>query len=203
MNRISARPPAWQSGIRAGSYGAKGEGLRVVLYEGRGVASVLARRHETNRLPAMAKQAYGLEALPGADRWVPGVQASFVGIGPGSWLVLSNMHKHEALARDLRSKLGAGASVADQCDARLLIGVSGPAAREVLAKGIPLDLHPRAFGRGSAATTMIRDIGVHLWQESDEPSFGLTSPRSTADSLWMWLMDAAAPYGCKAVSCTN
>ena len=42
------------------------------------------------------------------------------------------------------------AAVSDQSDARLVLRVSGPRVRDVLAKGVPVDLHPR---RSSQATS--------------------------------------------------
>ena len=34
--------------------------------------------------------------------------------------------------------------------------------RDVLAKGVPLDLHPKAFKPGDVATTLVAYIGVQI-----------------------------------------
>ena len=69
--------------------------------------------------------------------------------------------------------------------------MSGPAARAVLAKGLPIDLHPRAFTPGSAATSTISLMGVQLWQVDDTPSYDLAIFRSVSASFWRWLTASA------------
>lgn len=59
-------------------------------------------------------------------------------------------------ARDLGQRLRGLASIFDQSGGRTVLRLSGPRARDVLAKGLPIDLHSRAFGPGSAATRTIR-----------------------------------------------
>ena len=39
----------------------------------------------------------------------------------------------------------------DQSDSRLVLRLSGPRVRDVLAKGVPVDLHPKAFKPGDVA----------------------------------------------------
>jgi sarcosine oxidase subunit gamma len=73
--------------------------------------------------------------------------------------------------------------------------VSGPHAREVLAKGLPIDLHPSVFGSGSAATSTISLMGVQLWQVDDAPTFDMAIFRSVSASFWRWLTASAGEYG--------
>ena len=58
--------------------------------------------------------------------------------------------RHVALAAGLDGDPG---SVVDVSANRTTLELSGPPAREVLEKGCPLDLHPRAFGPGRAVST--------------------------------------------------
>jgi heterotetrameric sarcosine oxidase gamma subunit len=39
------------------------------------------------------------------------------------------------------------ASVTDQSHGRVFFRIAGPCVRDVLAKGTPVDLHPRIFGK--------------------------------------------------------
>jgi sarcosine oxidase subunit gamma len=73
--------------------------------------------------------------------------------------------------------------------------LSGPRARDVLAKGLPVDLDPRAFPLGSAATSTISLMGVQLWQADDMPSYDIAIFRSVSHSFWRWLTASAAEYG--------
>jgi sarcosine oxidase subunit gamma len=73
--------------------------------------------------------------------------------------------------------------------------VSGPRARDVLAKGLPIDLDPRAFPLGSAATSAISHMGVQLWQLDDTRSYDIAIFRSLTESFWRWLTASAAEFG--------
>jgi sarcosine oxidase subunit gamma len=101
-------------------------------------------------------------------------------------------HRFEATLRECFAGL---ASVCDQSDGRCVIRISGPSARDVLAKGIPLDLHPRVFGPGQAAVTLAAHIGVHIWQIDDMPTYEIAVFRGFAGSFWHWLMESAAEFG--------
>ena len=87
------------------------------------------------------------------------------------------------------------ASVVDVTDARTVFRLSGAGARNLLAKGCALDFHPRAFGLGDVAQTMLAKAAVILHQTTDDadeagPVFDIYVPRSFADYLWSWLTDA-------------
>ena len=83
----------------------------------------------------------------------------------------------------------------DQSDARLVLLLSGPRVRDVLAKGVPVDLHPKAFKPGDVANTIVAHIGVQIDMLDDAPIYQLTAPRSTAGSFWSWLTASAAEFG--------
>ena len=105
----------------------------------------------------------------------------------------------EALARDLQAKLQGLASISDQSGGRTVLNISGRRAREVLAKGLPIDLDPRAFPLGSAATSAISHMGVQLWQIDDTRSYDIAVFRSLSESFWRWLTASAAEYGYEVV----
>jgi sarcosine oxidase subunit gamma len=91
-------------------------------------------------------------------------------------------------------------AVTDVSESRTCIHVRGPRARDLLAKGCPLDLHPRVFGPGRCAGTLMAKAGVTLHQVAgddapDGPAYDLYTTRSFADYLWRWLEDAAREYG--------
>jgi sarcosine oxidase subunit gamma len=83
----------------------------------------------------------------------------------------------------------------DQTDGRSILRVSGPCVRDVLRKGVTLDLHPREFGVGSTALTLVGGIDVHLWQIDERPTYDIVFYRSMTGSFWNWLVAAAAEYG--------
>lgn len=77
---------------------------------------------------------------------------------------------------------------------RTRIFLEGAAARDVLAKGIPLDFHPDAFPVGHFALTGLHHTPV-LVHRSDTSRYELFAMRTFAQSIWDWLTDAALPFG--------
>ncbi|MER7202010.1 sarcosine oxidase subunit gamma [Streptomyces sp. CB01635] len=115
-------------------------------------------------------------------------------LGPDEWLVLSQTEEGVAAA-ELREALAADpGSVVDVSANRTTLELSGPAARQVLEKGCPLDLHPRVFGPGRAVPTTVGPIAVLLWQVDDAPTYRLLPRSSFADYLARWLIDAMSEY---------
>jgi len=179
-----------------GRYGKEGGEPGVVIAErsGLGLATVAARKGQAEALKAAVASAYGV-GLPDGSRVVHGSQVSFVGYGPGQWLAVSETLANESLARDLTQRLKGLASVSDQSGGRTVLRLSGKRARDVLAKGLPIDLHHRAFGPGSAATGTISLMGVQLWQVDEVPTYDIALFRSLSASFWRWLTASAAEFG--------
>jgi sarcosine oxidase subunit gamma len=85
--------------------------------------------------------------------------------------------------------------VTDQSDGRSIIRVSGSRAAFVLAKGVMIDLHPRAFGSGDVAITAVAHIGVQFWQIDATPTYEFVCFRSFAADFWHWLIEAGSEFG--------
>jgi len=185
------------SGIAVpGRYG-RGEGepsLVITELTGLGLATVACRKGQAAALSAAVRNAYGVD-LPASSRVAQGAAVRFIGYGPGQWLAVSEALANEALASELAAKLQGLASVSDQSGGRTVLRMGGNRARDVLAKGLPIDLDPRAFPLGSAATSAISHIGVQLWQADDMRSYDLAVFRSLSESFWRWLTASAAEFG--------
>lgn len=73
-------------------------------------------------------------------------------LGPDEWMLRAKQHASDGLAARLEDALGGiVAAVTDQSSAYCVLHLNGPQTRELLAKGCPLDLHPRVFGPGQCA----------------------------------------------------
>jgi heterotetrameric sarcosine oxidase gamma subunit len=117
-----------------------------------------------------------------------------VWLGPDEWLVLSQAEE-TTVAAELREALAEDrGSLVDVSANRTTLELRGPAARQVLEKGCPQDLHPRAFGPGQAVSTTVGPVAVLLWQVNDEPTYRLFPRSSFADYLARWLIDAIGEY---------
>jgi heterotetrameric sarcosine oxidase gamma subunit len=107
------------------------------------------------------------------------------------WWIAASDASMVRLARELPPSAG---TVTLLSAGRVRVRIAGPTARDVLAKGIPLDLHPNAFSVGQSAQTGMHHTGVFLERVADD-GYEIYVPRSYAAWLWEWLIDAALPFG--------
>ncbi|MCW5698485.1 MAG: hypothetical protein KIT00_01450 [Rhodospirillales bacterium] len=121
--------------------------------------------------------------------------ARILWLGPDEWLIVGGDVDAEPSGALRLALSDRHAAVVDVSDGRAVIALSGPNARDVLAKGCPLDLHPRAFGPGRCAQTVLAKAHVILHQIDASPSYEIYVHRSFADYLWSWLEDAAGEFG--------
>lgn len=119
--------------------------------------------------------------------------------GPDEWLAVRHDTAPDGeaqLAARLRAGLtGRHAAVTDVGESLVCLRIAGPMARDVIAKGCPLDLHPSVFGgAGHCAQSHLSKTAIVLHQRDEAPTFDLYTRRSFADYLWHWLEDAAREY---------
>jgi len=159
------------------------------------LASVIARKGKAAQANEACRRSFGVE-LPRVPRRVEGRDIELLWTGPGQWMALL---RRDLPPGELEARLAAVfaglASVAEQSDGRSIIRVAGPKARDALAKGLPIDLHPRAFRPGDTALTVAALIGVQIWQVDDVPTYEIAVFRGFARSLWHFLTESAAEFG--------
>ena len=151
--------------------------------------SVTAWPGEAAALAARVQAAFGL-ALPAPGRWTAAGGMVAVWLGPGHWQV--EQDGRPDLAEALADAVGAHGGVIDVSDARAVLRLSGPGSRDVLARLLPLDLHPRAFAPGCAASSVAAHLSVQLRQIDDAPSYDLGCLRGYAGSLAHAVAEAGA-----------
>jgi len=157
------------------------------------MASIAAVRGKTDELIAAIRETYGVD-LPSAPKRVEGKGVAFVWVGPGQWMAIAERGGSRDLEAELKTLLQGVAGVVDHSDGRVVVRISGSRTRDVLAKGVPIDLHPRAFQVNDVAITHASHIGVILWQIDDKPTYELAMFRSYADSFAHWLAESAAEF---------
>lgn len=123
-------------------------------------------------------------------------------LGPDEWLVVGPESESARVQNTLNEALGEDfGAVTDVSAQRTVIEVSGPYARDVLAKGCAIDLHPRAFGPGQCAQTLLARAQVILvCRDATAPGdslmgYWLMVRSSFARYLADWLADAAGEFG--------
>jgi sarcosine oxidase subunit gamma len=128
--------------------------------------------------------------LPEAGRWIQSGDMVAVWLAPSHF----SLQRPGAtpLLPDIARVVGDSAALIDLTDARATLHLTGPAARDILAALVPIDLHPRAFAPGRAATTVAGHLTVQLRQLDIAPSYEISVGRSFAGSLWRALELAGA-----------
>jgi sarcosine oxidase subunit gamma len=94
---------------------------------------------------------------------------------------------------DLATKLAGKAIVTPLSSSRTRISIEGRAARDLLRKGIPIDLHESVFTPGKFAMTGLHHTPV-LLHCTAEQRFELYVMRTFAMNVWEWLEDAALEF---------
>lgn len=116
-------------------------------------------------------------------------------IGPDQWLITCPKNETRTIANKLEDSIGdTHASVTEIGAGRTLFRLAGPNALDVLAKGCPLDLHPRVVKPGYVAGSVLAKITV-LIHLREAAVVDMYLGRSLADYLWAWLEEAGLEYG--------
>jgi sarcosine oxidase subunit gamma len=117
-------------------------------------------------------------------------------LGPASWLLVAGAASplvDYAAKRDAMNAVGG--ALFDVSASRVAWTVSGPRTEDVLAKGCPLDFHPRAFAAGTCAQSLYGQVNVMVDKHDDVPTFALLVARSFARDVWRALCEASAQFG--------
>ena len=148
--------------------------------------------------PASGVQVRGAALPTTPNTWVPAGDGRLVWLGPDEWLATSPGTAPEALEAELADVLRPVGGVAVDVSAqRIGLRIGGPRARQVLAKGCSIDLHPRVFVPGSSAQTTLGQAGVVLLAldgRDDDAEFAVLVRSSFAGYLATWLLDAGLEY---------
>ena len=195
-DRHSALAPA----LRPGTFGATPDGgPGVTLAERRGLAHVhLAGRPTGVRFLDAARSALALGLPTEPNTVARSDRFTVFWLAPTRWLVESASLPAPDLESRLRGRIAGLGAVTPATGGRTVVRLAGPAARRLLAKGVPLDLHPSAFPPGTCAQTALAGAAVLLHALlPDGAAFDLYLPRSYALHLFEWLEDAAPEFGCR------
>lgn len=96
----------------------------------------------------------------------------------------------DALIEQLTAGIKAPMLAVDVSDARAVFTLKGNNAREVLAKGAPIDLSAEAFAQGDFRRTRLGQVAVAFWMEADD-EITLICFASLRQFMFDWLVNAA------------
>ncbi|OJT96115.1 MAG: sarcosine oxidase subunit gamma [Rhizobium sp. 63-7] len=141
---------------------------------------------------------FSILARPGREADARNVLANLQGIsvrisGPGEWLVVSEDVAIDNLARTLQDS-GAGLfDAVDQSDGRVVLRLSGPQVRKILAKCLAVDLHADAFPVGASAATQCCHAAANL-ARTDQDTFELVVSRSFAGFVFEEILEMGREF---------
>lgn len=138
---------------------------------------------------------FDLELPAEPNRYTGDSEHALLWLGPDEWLLLAPDGEGPDIENRLRTALDDDPwlAIVDLSHNYTGLALSGPSARDVLAKGCPLDLHPRAFGEGQCAQTILAGTRV-LLRATASDTFELWVRNSFARYTAQWLADAMAEY---------
>ncbi len=169
------------------------EGL-ISLHE-RGELGKLSVRGEGERFLAVVQNTLGLSLPTEPNTTVQRGHTVVFWLGPDEWLLHLPLEQTEDRATTLRIALaGQHATVVEVSDQSTVLRLSGEYARTVLAKGCPLDLHPRTFRPGFCAQTRFLNAAVLISRVGEISSYDIQVRRSFAEYLWDALTEAAREF---------
>jgi len=191
LERRSALASALQLGGRDGADGSR----RIRLGERRGwsllqIAAFAGRSAELERAVSPLLGA-GLPVRVGVVGSAGTRQ--LLKVGPAEYWILGA--EGDGLAAGLEKAIDPAIGALTRLShSRSRILVEGESARQLLAKGIPIDFHPEVFRVGQFALTGLHHTPILLLR-AGEDRYEIFALRSFALAIWEWLADAALPLG--------
>ena len=131
--------------------------------------------------------------LPDTRRIAVSERGAVAWMSPDELMLFTGPAEGPATVAALDAALaGAHHLAVDVSDARTVFRLEGPGAREVLAKGAPVDLHPASFGPGDFRRSRLGQVAAAFWMPAPEV-IELMCFRSVAHFVAAWLEQAARP----------
>jgi len=162
-------------------------GGEVLVAAQRRVAMLTLKADLSNKATCAAIKKVLGQAVPEARKTAGGL----AWMAPDELLIMvPNGTALEELARRLDAEIKAPSLAVDVSDARAVFTLKGNKAREVLAKGAPVDLSPAAFGLGDFRRTRLGQVAVAFWMEADD-EITLVCFASLRQFMFNWLVNAA------------
>jgi sarcosine oxidase subunit gamma len=112
-------------------------------------------------------------------------------VAPREWLLVSEVTANrDGLAARVAAS---GGALSDLSHARTVLRLAAEPARDILAKGCPLDLRPASFLPGHCAQSVLAGVGILLHHLADGAHMDIYTARSYGRFIYAWLDDAAPP----------
>ena len=126
-------------------------------------------------------------AVPERRRVAQADDVTVAWMSPDELLIMVGYDEADAMVARISEALSGPVHLATNVsDARAVLSIKGPAAREAIAKGAPVDLSPGAFGIGEIRRSRLGQVAVAFWM-TDQDAIELVCFRSVAGFVFDWL----------------
>lgn len=197
VERVSALAAIYRPG-NIGTIGPAGPGITLAERHPLGTVQVAARAEEGRAVRDALAAALGVAPDAATNRAAISGSTTILWVGPERWLVVEPERADRDLDALLRAALAmTSAAVTDLGNGRTVLRIAGPSSRDLLAKGSAIDFHPRAFPVGTCAQGLLGHVGALFHAVDETPCYDLYIARSYAQTIWEWLIESAAEYGCQ------
>jgi sarcosine oxidase subunit gamma len=142
------------------------------------------------------KKATGITLPETANTFTAGEGIEALWLGPNEWQIVAHDNRPEA-GREWTAKVqdamkGHFCAVVNISNAQGIVGLTGPEARDVLERAVPLDMDARAFKPGEVKQTLFgKGTSVTIQLRDEAPTFDIYCRRSFAEYVWRYLEDCA------------
>ncbi len=173
-----------------GAFGAVPPEVDLTVRRGLAICQLMARRGQSQALA----ERFAIAGTAGQSM----ATGEFVALplAPGQWMLVSETGGRDgAFTRHIAAMASGLGYASEQSHGRQSIRLSGPAARDVMAKACRLDLHPSVTGPGFVAQTQMNGIGVLIHMVDDAPTYDLLVYSGLAEDFWGWITGAAGEFG--------
>lgn len=173
---------------------ASGDAVRIEPLPIRSVINL--RGQATENFASDIEAATGVALPLEPNRWNCDGDRAAIWLGPDEWLFVAPDGEAESMEQAIRAARpnDPWLSLVDVSHNYASVLLSSPRIRDLLAKGCTLDLHPRAFGPGDCAQTVLAKTRVLLRAVDDGKSIELWIRNSFACYTMHWLLDASAEF---------
>lgn len=124
-------------------------------------------------------------------------------LGPDEWLIVTPLVGKLDLAQRLGKAIATyNAALTDVSGGQIALHISGPATKDILAKGCTLDFHPHSFAVGACKQSGLAKTDILIGLLDDQPTFEIVVRRSFAEYLVFWLQHSGREYGINFINNT-
>lgn len=180
---------------KPGHHGAEGSGVTIAEATIAGAWNVQGDAAHAAFVDA-AQRMFGVTLPMAPNTFAQSAALTALWLGPSSWLLVAGGASPLVDIGASRDALNAvGGALFDVSASRVAWTLSGPRATAVLAKGCPLDFHPRTFAAGACAQSLVGHVNALYIKHDDAPTFTVMVAGSYARDAWHALCESAAQYG--------